>query len=297
MCIVKIEIPLEFEVTSINSYLIKEDPVTLIDPGPYSKFYIEFLESKLKEQNLLFSDIKRILLTHGHTDHAGMAGYLQQKYNSEIYIHSYDKEKITATIEEKILKRKLYYAPLLKNDGFPDDIVNFLINFVGNFYKFVFKAEDIEYLKENMLIEFEKLRLKVIFTPGHTAGHCCFDCGNFIFTGDTILKNTFVTPLLEFDENGIRRKNLINLFHTLENMKNFIKKKWFISHGDDSFNKLNRINEIKNKIINSLIKLKKIFNPRKTNYENFMNFYKNPEKEKMLFYISYFYGLLDFLKN
>jgi len=50
-------------------------------------------------------------------------------------------------------------------------------------------AEIISYnsgLRENDLIEFGEIRLKVIETPGHTADGICLYCDKNIFTGDTL---------------------------------------------------------------------------------------------------------------
>ncbi len=299
MRIIKIEIPLKFEVSSINCYLIKNDPITIIDPGPYSEFHLNFLEENLKKEKLILQDIKRILLTHGHTDHAGIAGYLQEKFNSEVFIHKNDEEKITKTIEEKLEKRRKYYAKLLLEDGFPESIVSYLINFVGEFYKYVFKADNVNYIDNNSEIEFENFKLQVLHTPGHTGGHVVFINSNekVIFSGDVLLDKIFVTPLLEFDDKGNRRKNLYNLILTLKKIREFLNFNWYVAHGNNSFDKETQIYEVENKINLSLKKLKKEFNKNLTIYKNFQNFYKNIEKEKLLFYVSYFYGLIDFLEK
>ena len=297
MRIIKIKIPLNFEVKEVNCYLIKEEPVTLIDPGPYSEFFISFLKEKLKENNIELSDVKRVLLTHGHTDHAGIAGFLQHKYNSEIYIHRFDKEKIILDINEKIEKRKIFLSNLLIKDGFPEEIVNFLINFVGNFYDYVYKAEEIIEIDEGTKIKFENFSLNVSHTPGHTSGHVVFLTENFeIFSGDVLLKDIFVTPILEFDENGNRRKNLISLLSTYKKLRSFINYKWYVAHGDENFDKLNRIKELENKILAYVKKVKENYNPKLNVYKNFKKFYScNFEKEKLLFYVSFYYGALDYL--
>lgn len=43
-----------------------------------------------------------------------------------------------------------------------------------------------EQLKDGDSIECGKLKLKVIHTPGHTAGSICFKIGNYLISGDTI---------------------------------------------------------------------------------------------------------------
>jgi glyoxylase-like metal-dependent hydrolase (beta-lactamase superfamily II) len=44
-------------------------------------------------------------------------------------------------------------------------------------------------LEDNQKIEFEQDRLKVLHTPGHTPGGCCFLVGNILFSGDTLFPN------------------------------------------------------------------------------------------------------------
>ena len=296
MRIIKIEIPLKFEVSSINSYLIDEEPLTLIDPGPFSGYHIKFLEKALNNYGKKFSDIKRILLTHGHTDHGGIAGYFQKKFNTEIYIHEFDEEKITKSSKEKLEKRKKFFAPLLKKDGFPDEVIEFLINFVGDFYKYVFKAKEINIIEDESIIGFNNFKLKVLHTPGHTAGHVVFiKDESIIFSGDVLLKDIFVTPLLEFDECGNRRKNLLSLISTFKKLKNFFNFKWYVAHGSDDFDKKKRIKEIEKKIFEYIKRVRENFNPKLSVYENFKKFYPDIDREKLLFYISMYYGAIDFI--
>jgi glyoxylase-like metal-dependent hydrolase (beta-lactamase superfamily II) len=43
------------------------------------------------------------------------------------------------------------------------------------------------YVTEGDELEFGKFKLRVIHTPGHTPGSLCFQVGNHLFTGDTLL--------------------------------------------------------------------------------------------------------------
>lgn len=60
--------------------------VVLIDPGPASCF--ETLRHELAAQNISFSDVRTVLLTHIHLDHAGATGTLvRQNPAIEVYVH------------------------------------------------------------------------------------------------------------------------------------------------------------------------------------------------------------------
>src|SRR2546423_13079851 len=59
----------------VGSYLVEtDDGPALVDCGPAST--IDALEAGLAERGLTFVDIRHLLLTHVHLDHAGAAGTL-----------------------------------------------------------------------------------------------------------------------------------------------------------------------------------------------------------------------------
>ena len=69
MNIISISLPTPFYIGAVNVYLIKEDPITLIDTGPKTKEAIDALRTGLRSAGLAVSDIRRIVLTHAHEDH------------------------------------------------------------------------------------------------------------------------------------------------------------------------------------------------------------------------------------
>ena len=73
MKIVPLAIPTPFYVGDVNVYLIREDPLTLIDVGPKTDEAAKALRDKLAAHGVKFSDVRRILLTHAHEDHCGLA--------------------------------------------------------------------------------------------------------------------------------------------------------------------------------------------------------------------------------
>ena len=62
------------------------DGVTLIDPGPTS--CLPALESGLRERGLTLRDVRSLLLTHIHLDHAGASGTIAERVpNVKVYVH------------------------------------------------------------------------------------------------------------------------------------------------------------------------------------------------------------------
>jgi glyoxylase-like metal-dependent hydrolase (beta-lactamase superfamily II) len=60
--------------------------VTLVDPGPTS--CLETLQRGLSDAGITMADVRHVLLTHIHLDHAGVAGTLvQQNPAIDVYVH------------------------------------------------------------------------------------------------------------------------------------------------------------------------------------------------------------------
>lgn len=140
-----------------NCYIVFDNNLldaVIIDPG--GEF--GFIEKIIKKYNL---KPKLILLTHGHFDHIGAVSKLKKRY------------KLKALINKKDLT-------LLK------------INFIQNLFipKLNFQKIKVDgYLEDSQEINFGNLKIKIIFTPGHTLGSSCFLLDKVLFTGDTLFKN------------------------------------------------------------------------------------------------------------
>ncbi|WP_409305247.1 MBL fold metallo-hydrolase [Peribacillus sp. SCS-155] len=69
-----------------GTYVIKEKELTLVETS--ASLSIPFLERGLAEMDISLEDIKYIILTHIHLDHAGGAGlFLQKCPNAKIVVH------------------------------------------------------------------------------------------------------------------------------------------------------------------------------------------------------------------
>lgn len=126
----------------------------VIDPGEEAARLMQ----QIREQGLT---VAAILLTHGHFDHAGAAEELSAFCNAPIYAHEAEKE----TLESEKLnacwmigRKETYRADLFVKDEQELDLAGF--------------------------------HIRVLFTPGHTKGGCCyyFPYENVVFSGDTLFQ-------------------------------------------------------------------------------------------------------------
>ncbi len=71
---------------AICSYWIDGVEPALVDPGPSTS--LEGLEAGLAEHGLGFADLRHLLLTHVHLDHAGGTGHLVERFPQlQVHVH------------------------------------------------------------------------------------------------------------------------------------------------------------------------------------------------------------------
>ena len=113
--------------------------------------------------------------THIHWDHIG-----GHKYFTDMAVHEKEVEWISGKFPMPLpmVKKNL----LLKPCEFPDDFE------IENYS--VFQGTPASIMRDGDLIPLGNRKLKVIHTPGHSPGHCCFyeEEKGYLFSGDLIYK-------------------------------------------------------------------------------------------------------------
>src|SRR6266545_6444690 len=169
MRIIPISLPTPFYIGPVNVYLIPEDPITLIDAGPKTTQAAGALREGFRRERLRISDIRRIVLTHAHEDHCGLARSLRDeaKY-AEVFVHDWETGHRAARLEhEENLK-------LLQRAGVPDDEIQSMRRLYEDVRQYADSLEDdhCTELVDGDELEFDAGALRVIHTPGHTPGSC-----------------------------------------------------------------------------------------------------------------------------
>jgi beta-lactamase superfamily II metal-dependent hydrolase len=87
--ITQVKVPLPFPLRWVNGYLIRgANGYTVIDPGLHTAEAEACWEEALRERGLDYEAIERIVLTHHHPDHYGLAGWMQQKSGAPVLMSS-----------------------------------------------------------------------------------------------------------------------------------------------------------------------------------------------------------------
>ena len=179
----------EFEGRN-NAYLLTDDDeVALVDTAVPTDGTREQLRGVLGERGFGFADVDTIVLTHWHSDHAGLAGEIQAESGATVHAHADDAPLIAHDPDA-------YEAMLELQDqrqaawGMPPEKRAVLDEIYGSGVEDAWgEPTTVDPLADGDVLEVAGHRLEVLHLPGHTAGLCAFaiDDGAEAFVGDVLL--------------------------------------------------------------------------------------------------------------
>lgn len=127
----------------------KTNQSALVDCNEFSQKMIDMIGD---------TDLKYILLTHGHFDHIIGVKSVKEKYGAQVVISKEDEPMLNSS---KLSLAVFCNAPQNNVDS---DII----------------------VKDGDEIILGEIKIKVMATPGHTSGSVCYIAENCIFSGDTL---------------------------------------------------------------------------------------------------------------
>ena len=233
MKIIPLSIPTPFYVGDVNVYLIKEDPLTLIDVGPKTPEAAAALRDKLARNGVQFSDVRRIVLTHAHEDHCGLAKQVRDEAkNAEILVHDWETGHLFGRLAHED------HRNLMLRSGVPEQAFNEMQDLYANISLLTDSLADGDFrpLNDEMELEFESGSLRVLHTPGHTPGSCSFvrEADRTIICGDCVLKRITPNPILAPDpiDPTKRFRSLAEYLVSLAKIRDFKPTLAYGGHGE-----------------------------------------------------------------
>ena len=233
MEIIPISIPTPFYVGDVNVYLIKQDPLTLIDTGPKTADASRVLRERLSGHGVAMSDIRRIVLTHAHEDHCGLAKKVRDEANNaEILIHGWETGHLFGRLAQD------EHRSLMERAGVPDEVFREMRAVYEEISLLTDSLAQTEFteLNDGAELEFENGALRVLHTPGHTPGSCSFirEADRTVICGDCVLKRITPNPVVSPDpvDRTRRFRSLAEYLVSLARIRSFAPTLIYGGHGE-----------------------------------------------------------------
>ncbi|WP_010650255.1 MBL fold metallo-hydrolase [Oceanobacillus massiliensis] len=204
----------------VNCYLIKgAKGYTIIDTGTYSKESIDTWKAVLKSG----ITIEKVVLTHTHQDHIGLAKWFQEQIGVPIFTSKLGYKEMLKGRD--FIGRKEKLSHLIKGHGgpgLPDKLED---------DSFIYDFEPDGFFEENEMIQLGNDFYEVIWIPGHAPDQYGFyhSDNKVMIIGDHVLKD--ISPVIGL-WTGEELNPLKEYFGSLAVMKNFPATITLPGHGE-----------------------------------------------------------------
>jgi glyoxylase-like metal-dependent hydrolase (beta-lactamase superfamily II) len=178
----------------VNTYLVRsDDGYLLVDCGWDTADTLRTLEGHLRALDIRMPDVRHLVITHIHPDHYGLAGRLREISSADLSFHRLERLYIESRYvdADELLGEMREW---LRLNGTPPDELDRLNRGSMSMMERVQIAFPDRTLDGGEEITSGRFSFRVIWTPGHSAGHIClYDQRNkLLLSGDHVLPH--ITP-------------------------------------------------------------------------------------------------------
>tara|TARA_Y100001972_G_scaffold124328_2_gene173253 strand:- start:2631 stop:3518 length:888 start_codon:yes stop_codon:yes gene_type:complete len=151
---------------AIAAFLIESnDGPILIETGPHSTY--QHLKDQVRQAGYQIEEIKHVLLTHIHLDHAGAAWALARN-GANIYVHPFGAGHLEHPFKLMESARRIYQDQMDYLWGEMNDI----------------PGDKILTPEDGSILEIGGVRIQALYTPGHARHHIAWKLDDLLFSGD-----------------------------------------------------------------------------------------------------------------
>lgn len=197
----RLTVPTPFPVGPVNLYLLAEPEPVLVDAGPAMPGSLALVEKLLAEAGTGMARLRKILLTHFHQDHVGLAAELAERSGATIFASPCERSHLGGDARSTD-----FYRRMLEEAGTPAETLRLMtdqfrtIRSVG---RPVVQFQSLEGLEE---VRCGPATFRTLRTPGHTPGSTSLwePERRILLAADTVIKHITPNPFLSLDEDDAR---------------------------------------------------------------------------------------------
>ena len=234
----RLAIPTPFAVGRVNTYLIEDDPLTLVDSGPNSAKALDELERGLASLGHRVEDLDLLVVTHQHIDHLGLLDVLARRSGAEVaaldrlapYVERYGED---AELDDE------FADALMRRHGLPEDVVVALRSVSRAFRAWGSSAQVTRRLHDGEELRLRDRRLTVQYRPGHSPTDTLFwdSDRRILIAADHLIKHISSNPLIAREPGAPpdpdrRSKSLIAYLESLRRTRELPAELVLPGHGE-----------------------------------------------------------------
>lgn len=228
-------IPTPFAVGRVNTYLIEDEPLTLIDSGPNSGKALDELERGIESLGYSIEQIELVVLTHQHVDHCGLVEIVANRSGAEVAA----LDLLAPILADYSANAELddgYAADLMLRHGIAEDVVTALRSVSQNIRAWGSRATVDRTLADGDRIELRDRTLEVQHRPGHSpTDTLLWDARRRILIGaDHLIAHISSNPVISrpLDRSEQRPRALLAYIESMRRTRELGAEIVLAGHGD-----------------------------------------------------------------
>ena len=192
-----IAIPTPFMVGRVNTYLVEDDPLTLVDTGPNSGKALDELEQALNGLGHRVEDLGLIVLTHQHIDHIGLADILARRSGADVAALDALAPWL-AQYRERMDADDAFAERIMGRHGVPEELRFALRAVSSSFRGWGAQASVTVPLHDGGQLALRDRTYTVHHRPGHSPSDTIFHdaASGTVLGGDHLIKHISSNPLI-----------------------------------------------------------------------------------------------------
>ena len=193
-----IVLPTPFPVGPVNCWLLRGEPLTLVDAGPNTPEALLSLEEGLAGRGVRIEDIELLIFTHQHSDHVGLAATIRARAGCRVAGHELLADYV-ADVQRAMIAEEEWEEDLLHLHGASAERTEAFLEVARDRRRYggAGAVLDVQ-LTDGDVLEAGGLRLRVASRPGHSPTDTVLvdDATGMALAGDHLIAHISSNPLV-----------------------------------------------------------------------------------------------------
>ncbi|MEO7910166.1 MAG: MBL fold metallo-hydrolase [Roseiflexaceae bacterium] len=213
----QVQLPLPFPLRIVNCYLLRDGTGwTVIDAGINYPAGRAAWQAALAELEIAPKAIRRIILTHAHPDHYGMAGWLAEQSGASVQLAPLEQQFVRTAWREGVPNEQAI-VEFFQAHGMPAVLAEHVRHSMAETRAMTSPWPATSVIEPGESLQIGRRSFQVIATPGHSDQHLVFYCAEeqLLLCGDAVLIK--ITPNISLWPRG-RSNPLADFLQSLDRL-------------------------------------------------------------------------------